>query len=184
MKDGAADAGWSGPNIKESITFRLDKKHIDYLRREAETRSISLNTLVCQIFTSFVEWDVNSSKAGWLIMPKQVARLLFESVPDSVLDAAAIVAAEHAVEADVTMRGSHSFDDYYSLLKHRLRHSGFEVTEHSHTVSGILRLNIRHNMGEEWSKYFQAYCRKTFNDLGVRVTTMATDYTITLEIEK
>ena len=67
---------------KESVTFRLDCSQLAALRQEAEQRHVSLNTLANQIFASFIEWEMNANKAGWMILPKEVIRTVFNSMSD------------------------------------------------------------------------------------------------------
>jgi predicted HicB family RNase H-like nuclease len=43
------------PSSNESITFRIDSQKLKVLRESADESQVSLNTLVNQILTSYIE---------------------------------------------------------------------------------------------------------------------------------
>ncbi len=54
----------------ESITFRIPAKLLNELRREAEKKQVSLNTLTNQIFTDYVVWHTYAKQTGLFYVPK------------------------------------------------------------------------------------------------------------------
>lgn len=165
---------------KESVTFRLDCSQLAALRQEAEQRHVSLNTLANQIFASFIEWEMNANKAGWMILPKEVIRTVFNSMSDEKVAAMATLAAVHAKEANLAMKGVDSFDAYYSITKNRLARSGFHLTEQK--SDNAVRLHIQHHMGEKWSTYFKAQCQKVIEHHGHKCNIITTDNTVSVEV--
>jgi hypothetical protein len=167
-------------NGKESVTFRLECKQLEVLRHEAEQRHVSLNTLANQIFASFVEWEMSANKAGWMILPKEVIKTVFNSLSEEKVAAMAALAAVHAKEANLAMKGVDTFDAYYSITKNRLLRCGFHTTEQK--SDGALRLNVQHHMGEKWSAFFKAQCQSVIEDFGKKCNITTTDNTVSIEV--
>lgn len=165
---------------KESVTFRIDCNQLAVLRQEAEQRHVSLNTLANQVFASFIEWEMNGNKAGWMIMPKEVIKTVFNTLNDEKVVAMASLAAVHAKEANLAMKGVDTFDAYYSITKSRMLRSGFHITEQK--SDGTVRLNIQHHLGEKWSTYFKAQCQKVIENFGKKCNITTTDNTVSIEV--
>lgn len=165
---------------KESVTFRLDHSHLAILRREAEQRHVSLNTLANQIFASFVEWEMSAHKAGWMILPKEVIKTAFNSLSDEEIMAMAALAAIHAREANLAMKGADSFEAYYSITKSRLIRSGCHITEQKY--DDTIRMNIQHSMGAKWSTYFKVQFQRVSENFGYRCNVTATDNSVSVEV--
>lgn len=165
---------------KESVTFRLESSQLAMLRHEAEQRHVSLNTLANQIFASFVDWEMNANKAGWMILPKEVIKTVFNSLPEEKIIAMASLAAVHAKEANLAMKGVDSFDAYYSITKSRLLRCGFHITEQK--TNDAVRLNIQHHMGEKWSTYFKAQCQGVIENFGKKCNITTTGNTVSIEV--
>jgi hypothetical protein len=175
---------WSRRSVpdkaKESVTFRVESRLLATLKHEAEQRHVSLNTLVGQIFVSFVEWEMNAHKAGWMILPKEVVKSAFTSLDDDKIMATASLAAIHAKEANLAMMGVDSFDAYYTITKNRLLRCGFHITEQKGSDS--IRLNIQHSMGEKWSAYFKEQCQRVIENFGYRCKVTTTENTASIEV--
>ena len=50
----------------ESITFRIESKTLKNLRREAEQKDISTNTLVNQLIKDHLNWHSKAAEAGFI----------------------------------------------------------------------------------------------------------------------
>ena len=51
-----------------TVSFRIDKEYDQILRREAEEKRITLNTLVNQIFGEYVEWHKYVKQFGTALL--------------------------------------------------------------------------------------------------------------------
>ncbi len=65
----------------ESITLRVEKNIMDELRKEAEQKMESLNTLANQV-KSYVTWYKPASKAGNCNVPKTLLTDMFEALTE------------------------------------------------------------------------------------------------------
>jgi hypothetical protein len=62
------------------MTFRIHEHLIRKLRRYAQDNGVSLNILVNQILTRYVEWDSYEPKVGMIPIAKPVLIQLFENI--------------------------------------------------------------------------------------------------------
>lgn len=184
MEQEPVEVSWSRRYVKEkgkeSVTFRLEPCILYVLRHEAEQRHVSLNTLANQVFASFVEWEMNAHKAGWMILPKATAKLAFDSLSDEKIMAMASLAAIHAKEANLAMMGVDTFEAYYAITKNRLQRCGFHITEQK--SRDAIRLNIQHNMGGKWSAYFKAQCQRVVENFGYMCKVVTTENAVSMEV--
>ena len=65
-----------------TITFRIDEENSQALRKVAEEREISLNTLANQIFGSTLQLDYPMSKFGVVMMSKLAFKTLLTNLND------------------------------------------------------------------------------------------------------
>lgn len=68
-----------------SVTFRIDEKYNKVLRKLAEEKRISLNTLANQIFGNFTEFDLYTRKFGTLLMSNDTFRRILAVIPEKDL---------------------------------------------------------------------------------------------------
>ncbi|MEO9295417.1 MAG: hypothetical protein ABI347_07440 [Nitrososphaera sp.] len=74
-----------GKDVNESVTFRIDSRKLETLRGDAEENQISLNTLVNQVLTSYIEWDMVAAKAGYAVFQKDALKELFNATNEETL---------------------------------------------------------------------------------------------------
>ncbi|MGH9912790.1 MAG: hypothetical protein ACRD4W_10125, partial [Nitrososphaeraceae archaeon] len=61
----------------EGVTFRLPSDNLEQLCKEAETRQISVNTLVNQIVNEHLDWHLYAAQAKLYYVPKPfISRIL------------------------------------------------------------------------------------------------------------
>ena len=73
---------WTLSKKTSTITFRIDEKYEKGLRKEAEEKRISLNTLANQIFGDHVELDQYMKKFGMVEMSKGSFRELLNTLDE------------------------------------------------------------------------------------------------------
>ncbi|HET9008628.1 MAG TPA: hypothetical protein VFN17_00705 [Nitrosarchaeum sp.] len=66
----------------ESITFRIDEKYDEMLRKIADERKISLNTLANQIFGNYVELEIYLQKFGIMKLSTDSFRRILSVLDD------------------------------------------------------------------------------------------------------
>jgi len=87
-----------------------------------------------------------------------------------------------AKEIAFSMRGKYDIEEWISILKDRARSSGFSIKEYSN--GDDKRLVMYHEMGENWSIFFETYYYTIFYELGANIKSDHTENSILLEIKK
>ena len=151
----------------ETIAFRLDDNIIAKLRKEAEHKDISLNTLVSHIFKQHIDWHSNAAKAGFLAVRKGLIVELLKLAPeDQLTKIAEYIATKETKEFVLMLRNEYNITSALDVIETWIRIAGYpyrhdvNYSHHSYT--------IQHNMGRKWSLYLSEQYRFLFEDFGLR----------------
>ena len=63
-------------------TFRLNKKTLESLKKEADSESLSLNALVNKILETHINWHSSAAKLGIIPISSEVVGHLFKNMSD------------------------------------------------------------------------------------------------------
>jgi hypothetical protein len=172
-----------GKNEKLSITFRIDDSDVESLRKLASEEGISLNTLVNQILTSYLEWEFIASKAGFAPMQKSVLKDLFDRLSEEELKDIATRAADSLEDLLLLMCGKVDLDAVLSLTKNRIKKSGFALREFDNEKGkGGKKLVMQHDVGHNWSVFSKTYIERLINNVGYATKIESTDNSLIIEI--
>ena len=165
----------------EHASFRINTSTLENLKKISKEQKLSLNTYVNQIFNSHLSWDLYAPEVGWVVMLKSALQEIIQSLDkETIKTIAKNVAESNAKEIALSMRGKYDISEWISILKDRARSSGFSIKEYDD--DGTLRLIMHHDMGENWSTFFENYYYTVFYDLGSNVKSEHTENSILLEI--
>lgn len=170
-----------GKDVNESVTFRIDSRKLETLRADAEENQISLNTLVNQVLTNYIEWDMVAAKAGYAVFQKDALKELFNATNEETLKRIASQSASSSKDMLLLMMGDYSLDVYLSLVKNRARKSGFILREYRDEKAR--KIVIQHDMGRHWSMFFKEQTEKIIHAMGYKAKVDYTDNTLVLNIE-
>ena len=93
------------PSTKD-VTFRLSKEKLDQLRRAADARNVSPNTLFNQILKAYLDWHSMAAHAKLYYLPKSfLVRFLNELTNDELDELARDVAKNELVDVCLFLRG-------------------------------------------------------------------------------
>ena len=166
----------------EITSFRLDPQVLESLKSIAKKEKLSVNTLVNQIFSSHVGWDLYAAEAGWVVMLKSgLTEIIKQIDKETIVKIATKMSESGAKEIALFMRGKYGVDEWISIFHDRAKICGFKVKEYHE--DNKTRFVMNHEMGENWSLFFMTYYESVFNDLGVQVNSDYTENTIVLELE-
>lgn len=168
----------SSPN--ESITFRIDSQKLKTLRECADENQVSLNTLVNQILTGYIEWDMVAVKAGYATIQKDILKEMFEAVDDEALKAVAARTADSSKDVMLVMTGQVSLEAFFSIMRNRAKRSGFTYREYEE--NGAKKFILQHEMGRHWSMFFKIHCERLVNSAGHKAKVDYTDNTLVISI--
>jgi hypothetical protein len=162
--------------LSENISFRLNRNIVANLRREAEQKQISLNTLVNQIFDFYVNF-ASSASADLMPAPKVALADLVEGYDEDQLKAhAERVYKKVGLDIVYQLRARYDFESVLNVWEYRLRASGVtykhiidENNKNRHTFI------IQYNMGKKWSLVVAETMKRYFEPVSAKKP----EYTIT-----
>jgi hypothetical protein len=162
--------------ISENASFRLNRDIISKLRREAEQKQISLNTLANQIFDFYVNFT-SSASADMMPVPKAALVDLVEGYTEGQLEAhAERVYKKVGLDIIYQLRGRYDFESVLGAWDYRLKASG---VPYRHTIDENNKdrhtFIIQYSMGKKWSLVVAETMRRYFEPL----STKKAEYTIT-----
>lgn len=167
----------------ENMTFRLDKQVLDKLRSQSKKDGTSLNSLVNQLLSHSVDWDIVAAKAGWFPLPKYSFVSILDKLDEkTIMELGEQIGITISKDMLLKMRGCHSVAEWISVLKSRARAAGFgltEVAEEDH-ISFVMQ----HDMGIKSSIWFKSFYTGVFNDLGKTVKFEYTENTLVYKVNK
>lgn len=168
----------------EGITFRLPSDNLEQLNKEAETRQISVNTLVNQIINEHLDWHLYAAQAKLYYVPKPfISRVLERFTEQQLVDLAEASANKDFVDIGLLLRGEFTISSFLSILENWSRISDIPYrTEENEATQKII---IEHNMGPKYSYLFkEIYRRLLENAFETKTQFDITDNTIVLTINK
>jgi hypothetical protein len=168
----------------EGVTFRLPSDNLEQLCKEAETRQISVNTLVNQIINEHLDWHLYAAQAKLYYVPKPfISRVLEKFNEQQLADLAEASAKKDFVDIGLLLRGEFTISSFLSILENWSRISDIPYrTEENDTTQKII---IEHNMGPKYSYLFkEIYRRLLENSFETKTKFDITDNTMVLTFDK
>lgn len=168
----------------EGVTFRLPSDNLEQLCKEAETRQISVNTLVNQIINEHLDWHLYAAQAKLYYVPKPfISRVLEKFTEQQLAELAEASAKKDFVDIGLLLRGEFTISSFLSILENWSRISDIPYrTEETETTQKII---IEHNMGPKYSYLFkEIYRRLLENSFETKTQFDITDNTIVLTLDK
>lgn len=165
----------TGPK-SESITFRLESRVLDNLKKKAKHDKVTLNTLVSQIIADYFDWSLTAIDAGWMVMPKMTVKMAFEMLSQDEIRTLADATYQGKKEMFIFMKGKDDEQSFLSILRMRAEKSGFHLRELE--KEDKTTLIIQHDMGRNYSLYSKSLYEKFMDQYGVQVDLKTTDHTL------
>jgi hypothetical protein len=163
----------------ESVTFRIDSKALKNLRREAEQKDISTNTLVNKIIKDHVNWYSNAAKAGFISVRRPFVSKVIKYLPEhEIISLAEYVAKTANKDAILLMKNEYTVKSALDFLESWIKISDYPY-RHEQTNDGqnMHSYIIQHDMGMKVSIYLAALYQFLFDELGQNKKRMEFDKT-------
>jgi hypothetical protein len=152
----------------ESVTFRIESKALEKLRREAEQKDISANTLVNKLIKDHVNWHSTAAKAGFISLRRPFVSKVIKYLPEQEIIALAEYVAKTAnKDSLLLMRNEYTLKSALSLLESWIKVSEYPYRhEKTHDDQNKHSFVIQHDMGIKVSIYFASLLQFLFEELG------------------
>ena len=140
-----------------TITFRIDEKYEKGLRKEAEEKRISLNTLANQIFGDHVELDQYMKKFGMVEMSKGSFRVLLDSLDEkNIINFAKSIGSKEPKDFILFKWKEISSHSISEFIKVYFEHCGYGTCDMEKEDS-VNTVSIHHEFGKKGSVFLKAF---------------------------
>jgi hypothetical protein len=168
----------------EGVTFRLPSDNLEQLCKEAETRQISVNTLVNQIVNEHLDWHLYAAQAKLYYVPKPfISRILERFTELQLSELAEASAKKDFVDIGLLLRGEFTMSSFLSILENWSRIS--DIPYRAEEIQNTQKIIIEHNMGSKYSYLFKEIYRLLLeNSFEIKAKFDITDNTIVLTFDQ
>jgi hypothetical protein len=160
----------------ESVSFRLNEDLAAELRRDAEQKRISLNTLANQIFDYYVNFANSASNEMIPISKAMMVELVQGYSEDELKSIVERVCRKAATEVALQLRGSYDFEAAIDILGYYFKAAGVSykhtIDEHNKKRHTFI---VQYGMGRKWSLYVAEALSTAFEPVSAKKA----EYTVT-----
>jgi hypothetical protein len=166
-----------------SVTLRFDADMLDELRREADHKQVSLNTLATQIFRTHSDYGSMSAKGGMVSFHKSLLMRMMERLPeDEILKLSEYIAKNEMKDTVLLLKKRYDSSSFIDFIESWARVCGFEyrhdISDNTHAFV------IQHDMGKRWSIYIANVFKNAFSDVGAKWADFeSTENTVRFNVE-
>ena len=165
----------------DSVTFRLNSSVLDKLSKRADSQKTSLNVLVNQIMHSYVEWDADSIKAGWIPTQRTILTKLVDTLDEKTIqDVAKQSAKSSGKDSILYMYGKYNLENLLTNIRASAQRSGFSIKEYEENQN--LEIVVQHDLGWKWSLFFKFYYQEILHEINQRVIFDYTDTSLVINL--
>jgi len=125
---------------------------LQMLEREAEERSISVNSLVIGILSRYAEWGRFAEKIGQISVPASHYKILLNEASPETFARITEQMSEHLLDMSQFMLGSSDFPSLVRYLELIGKYSGLGSLEKK-DLDGTVQVQFYHQMGARFSEY-------------------------------
>ena len=140
-----------------TITFRIDEKYVKGLRKEAEEKRISLNTLANQVFGDHVEYDQFMKKFGVIEMSKGSFKELLESLDEkNIINFAKSIGSTEPKDFILFKWKKLTPDSVTEFIKMYFEHCGYGMCD-MQADDSVSEVSVHHEFGKKGSIFLKAF---------------------------
>ena len=140
-----------------TITFRIDESYAKGLRKEAEEKRISLNTLANQIFGDHVEYAQFMKKFGMVEMSKGSFKDLLDSLDEkNIINFAKSIGSTEPKDFILFKWKKLTADSVTEFIKMYFEHCGYGVCDMQRDDSSS-EVSVHHDFGKKGSIFLKAF---------------------------
>lgn len=182
-KNNLRQKGGSG---SESITLRFDKTTLNELRKEAELKLESVNTLINQIVMAYTSWHKPASSTGLIYINKYLYRDILESLSDEqVKEVADKFVRHYFIDMIEMFDNTVSITAYISVLLKWIEISEFKYRIYDDRQVDYVTYKFQFDLGLKFSQFMANLIRNTIESLGQTGTKVeVTEHLVILRLPK
>lgn len=156
-----------------NLSCRIDKSVYDILVKDAESKSISLNSLVNSISKRYISWEKNAEQIGFIPLSKETIKQIFEKLDDKTLKEIGYHVGTTIPREFILLTYGHiTFPNILSMIdigNSRFGHIKHEIDDHEHQIT------IFHGINEEFSSFLSYVHEAMAKDLSINLKITSLD---------
>lgn len=167
-----------------TITFRIDEEYEKELRKEAEEKRISLNTLANQIFGDHVELERYVKKFGVVLMSKGGFKSLLDALDEkNIINYAASIGSKEPKDFILFKWKELNPQTVSEFIKIYFEHCGYGMCDMQKDESKNI-ISIHHDFGKKGSIFLKSFLEAIIRStLGKSCETLVSDNSVTLKFQ-
>jgi len=164
-------------------SFRISERAFLALEDEAKKRNISINTLVNQIFLSYVNFDRYFQRLGMLKMTKVTfAKILKAASDNEIVELAKEVAQNSSRVIILSRYGEMSLTSVLDYLNDLADYGYFVERSEVLSPSRNRVITLIHSYGERGSFFVKSYAKVLFEQIDIEPRLSSTENSVTIEV--
>ena len=166
------------------MTFRIEDKILEKIRKEGEIDQISVSNLINKILKRYIEWDSYAPKVGMIPMTKPIIASLFNMMNNEEISGLVSNIGKNVVQ-DIAyfMKMKTDPDSFLTWFETRMKRS---FVEFNHLDENDRHMYVlKHDLGYNWSLYHKKILEKIFNEIFNKpINISISDFMLTIQFEK
>ncbi|WP_428326638.1 hypothetical protein [Nitrosopumilus sp.] len=149
------------------MSIRVNEKIKEKISKEADSKNMTVNTLVNQIITNHVEEGTVFQDLDFTSVRKQLLKKLFNSMPkEEVTKMAGTMCKEFFKDTTMYLYGKYDLESTVRTLESWFNSSNIPFKEIKSEDS--IKMVIRHRLGSNWAMYFETMIKAVLEELEVK----------------
>ncbi len=148
----------------KTASFRIPIDLLDALLEDANHKRVSLNTLVNQILTDYIEWYANAPKVGYMVVRKSLITAMLEKFNEDQIRQLAKLTSKQSREINLLFAGEYNIDSALKVIEYKMRMSGYNYRRDVYNDQYLY--TVEHGMGPKWSLYLAELFDAEFEEVG------------------
>ncbi len=171
-----------GPN-SDVLSLRVSAERLEHLKREANTRKVSLNVLANHILDAYFDFALPAKNVGFMALPKKTVRDMIGSLNDAQLSklAQGPIKSEF-VNLIYMMKGKFTLQSFFNTLLAWARDSNFPYRDDFD--DDMRTVTIHHDMGKKWSMLLSESIEAMLEDVASQASFDIRDDVIVLRVKQ
>ncbi len=168
-----------------TITFRIDKENDNKLRKIAEERKISLNTLANQILGNYVQLERYMEKFGILMMSQDAFSSILVALDDKqIIKLASDIGSKEPKEFILFKWKDMNSEIIAEFITIYFEHCGYGTCDLEKTENEIV-FSIHHKLGKKGTTFLKTFLESLIQStLEQSCKTITTEESVTIRFSK
>jgi uncharacterized protein (DUF1778 family) len=168
-----------------TITFRIDEDHDKKLRKIAEDKKVSLNTLANQILGNYVQFERYMEKFGVLMMSHDAFLSLLTTLDEqNLISLAADIGSKEPKEFILFKWKDMNSENVTEFIKMYFEHCGYGTCDMEKTESNVA-ISIHHQLGQKGTTFLKTFLESLIQStLKQSCKTITTEDSVTIRFSK